>query len=372
MRHFTLGTAAVMTAVALVASGCGGSGDDGGGSQGGTGTSGGDGAASVSGTLNGAGSSAMLAAMAAWRAGFAAVNSNVTVNYDPAGSGAGREQFISAAVDFGASDVFLTGDEQAGANQRCGGEALNRPHYIAPIAVAFNLDGIQTLNMRPEVVAGIFAQEITRWDAPEIVEDNPGVDLPDTAIVPVNRADDSGTTANFLEYLDAAAPEVWTYGVSNTWPLSGGESANGTSGVVAAINQANGLIGYVDASQVGQLGTAAVKVGDDFVTFSPEAAAAVVDISPKVEEEGRSEFDGAVILERDTDEAGIYPIVLIAYHLICTRYPDQGTVDRVKAFMNYVISVEGQALAAENAGSAPISDQLRGESQRAIDAIQVG
>jgi phosphate transport system substrate-binding protein len=314
----------------------------------------------------------MLAAMDAWRTGFQRENPGVTVNYDPSGSGAGREQFISGAIAFGASDTFLTGDEQAAANQRCGGEALNRPHYIAPIAVAFNLPGIESVNMTPDVMAAVFARQITRWNDPAIQADNPDLDLPDTAIVPVHRADDSGTTANFLQYLEAAAPSVWTYGATGSWPLAGGESAQGTSGVVAAVNQAPGLIGYLDASQVGTLGTVAVKVGDEFVSYSPEAAAAVVDISPRVEGEDRSPLDGAVILERDTAEAGIYPIVLIAYHLICTRYPDQQTVDLVQSFMDYVISEAGQDIAAQNAGSAPISDQLREESQQAIDAIQVG
>ncbi len=324
----------------------------------------------LSGELNGAGSSAMEAAMAAWRAGFQELNPDITVNYDPAGSGAGREQFAAGATDFGGSDAYLVDEELDKANERCGGQAINLPHYISPIAVAFNLDGIESLNLKPSTIAQIFDQQITTWDDPAIAEDNPDVDLPDTTITPVNRSDESGTTENFVEYLAAAAPDDWPYEVSGDWPVKGGEAAQGTSGVVAAITQGTGTIGYADASQVVGLGTVAVGVGEQFVPFSPEAAAAIVENSPKVE--GRAEYDGAIELERDTTESGNYPVVLVAYHMLCMAYPDQDTLDKVKGFMEYVISEEGQDAAAAGAGSAPISDGLREQSQTALDAMTVG
>src|SRR5690606_31831471 len=107
------------------------------------------------------------------------------------------------------------------------------------------------------------------------------------------------------------AGDVWTHGSVEEWPIQAGESAQGTSGVVQAVEGGVGTIGYADASRAGSLGTVSVKVGDEFVPYSPEAAAAIVDASPL--EEGRGEGDLAVKLDRTSSEAGVYPIVLVSY-----------------------------------------------------------
>jgi phosphate transport system substrate-binding protein len=329
-----------------------------------------DGAATpVRGTLVGAGASSQAAAMQGWQSGFQALHPDATVEYDPVGSGGGREMFLAGGVDFAGSDAYLDDEELAAATERCGeAGAIDLPHYISPIAVAFNLPGIETLNLRPETLAGIFAGTITNWNDEAIVADNPDVDLPDRPINPVHRSDESGTTENFTEYLDAVAPDVWTHGVVESWPNIGGEGAQGTSGVVAAISAGEGSIGYADASQVLDLGTAALLVGDEFVGYSPEAAARIVDVSTRVE--GRGEHDLAFDLVRDTTEEGVYPLALVSYHIVCLEYEDQATADLVKAFMSYVASEEGQAAAAQTAGSAPLSAELRAEIQEAIDQIR--
>ncbi len=336
-----------------------------------------DGAAAggeASGTLVGAGASSQAAAMDGWVAGFQTANPDATVNYDPIGSGGGREQFLMGATTFAGSDAYLDEDEIAMSEERCvdGQPALNLPHYISPVAVAFNLEsaGITELNMSPDVIGGIFAGTITNWDDEAIAADNPDAELPDLPINPVHRSDDSGTTENFTGYLEAVAPDAWTYGEVETWPTeAGGEGAPQTSGVIQAVTAGDGSIGYADASQVAGLGVVNVGVGEEFVPFSSEAAAAVVDVSPRAE--GRPEGDLAVDLARDTTESGVYPIVLISYHIVCQGYESQEEVDLVKAFMTYVASEEGQQASAESAGSAPISDDLREQSMAVIDAIAV-
>lgn len=334
-----------------------------------TGTAGdGGGSSSLSGTIAGAGSSAQTAAMQAWLAGFSDANPDAVVNYDPVGSSGGREQFLAGGTSFAGSDAYLDDEELAKAEERCGGAgAIDLPVYISPIAIAFNLEGIDTLNMSPAVIAGIFAQEITTWNDEAIAADNPDVELPDSAITPVNRSDGSGTTENFTDFLSQTAPDVWTFGAVDEWPVDGGEQANGTSGVVQAIGGGDGTIGYADASQVGDLGEVSVGVGDEFVAFSPEAAAAVVDASTAVE--GRGEFDLAYDVNRTTEEAGVYPIVLISYAVACLAYEDTGEQDLVKAFLTYVASPEGQEAAAGQAGSAPLSDTLTEQVMASIDAI---
>lgn len=330
-----------------------------------------NGGGELSGTLVGAGASAQAAAMQGWQAGFQGLHPDVTIEYDPIGSGGGREAFLSGGTAFAGTDSLLDDEEYEASLDVCPGDlgAVHLPHYISPVAIAFNLDGVDTLNLKPEVIAGIFVGDIERWDDPAIAADNPDVDLPDQAINPVHRADKSGTTENFTDYLSAVAGDVWTYGEVGEWPINHGEGANQTSGVVSAIRAGSGSIGYADASQIGDLGVVAVGVGDDFVAYSPEAAAKLVEVSERIE--GRSEFDLGFSLTRDTTEEGVYPIALVSYHVICLEYDDAASAELVEAFMRYVASEEGQAASAQSAGSAPITQAIRDEINKALDQITV-
>jgi len=366
-RH-RLATTAALGALALTLAACGSDSavptDD----DGAAGTEAEQEPSGLSGQLTGAGASSQESAMQAWIAGFQTANPDVTIAYDPVGSGGGRTQFLEGGTQFAGSDAALKDDELALAETRCAsGEAAELPMYVSPIAVIFSLEGIDSLNMTPATIAGIFNQQIKSWNDPAIVADNPDVTLPDLAITPVNRSDESGTTENFTDYLAATAPEAWPYEASGDWPVPGSQSAQGTSGVVQTVTDGNGTIGYADASKAGALGTVAVKVGDAFVPFSPEAAAAVVDASPRVE--GRPAASLVVEIDRTTTAEGVYPLVLISYSLACTGYEDPAEAELVKAFLGYVVSAEGQESAASAAGSAPISDELRTEIQSVLDAI---
>ena len=327
-------------------------------------------ASGLSGNLVGAGASSQDAAQQSWIAGFQTANPDVTIDYDPSGSGAGRETFIEGASDFAGSDRAFTDDElAAGGFAKCAPDStiVELPLYISPIAVIFNVEGVDTLDLDAATIAGIFAGTITNWNDPAIAATNPDATLPDLAITPVHRSDDSGTTENFTEYLGAAAPDVWTYEADGVWPFEGGEAAQGTSGVVDAVTNGTGTIGYADASRAGDLGTVAVQVGDEFVEYSPEAAAAIVDASPFVE--GRAEGDLAIELDRTSTEAGVYPIVLVSYLIACGTYAEPENVELVKSYLSYIASAEGQDTAAADAGSAPISDSLREQITAAIDLI---
>lgn len=322
-------------------------------------------AAEVSGTLVGGGASSQEAAMTAWTSDITETYPDLTVNYDPVGSGSGREGFIAGQYSFAGSDSAMDSDEQ---EQACGsGSPFHVPSYISPVAVAFNLEGVDTLNMNPETIAKVFSGEITTWDDEEIAEQNEDVELPSTDITVVHRSDDSGTTENFTDYLSGAAGDAWTWEASDAWPEDlTGESAQQTSGVVSLTTDTDGAITYADASQIGGLSTVAVGVGEDYVEYSAEAAASAVE---SAEEDPDSE--GARVLDRSTEEEGVYPIVMISYHIFCDAYEDEGLVEQVKAFGNYVISEEGQAAAEESAGSAPISDTIRDEATERIEAISV-
>jgi phosphate transport system substrate-binding protein len=321
----------------------------------------------LSGTLNGGGASSQEAAVASWQKGFQSANPDVTVNYDPIGSGGGREQFLSGGISYAGSDAYLDDEELAKAEERCGGPVVEVPAYVSPIAVIYNVPGVDKLNLTPETIGGIFEGRITQWDDEAITADNPDAKLPSSKITPVHRSDDSGTTENFTEYLDAASGGSWTGGAVETWPVKGGEAAEGTSGVVSAVTNGKGTIGYADASQAGDLGTAAVEVGDEFVEYSPEAAAAVLDASKPVE--GRGDTDLALEIDRKVDATGVYPVVLVSYQIACQKYDDTATADLVKAWMAYVTSSDGQATAAKDAGSAPLSDAVSAKVKTAVETI---
>lgn len=329
-------------------------------------------ASDLSGEIAGGGASSQEVAVQAWTAGFQTANPDVTITYDPAGSGAGRESFQAGAFAFAGSDRAFTTDEiAAGPFDACveGTGIIELPTYISPIAVIFNVEGVDELNLDAATIAGLFAGTITTWNDPAIAALNPDATLPATAVTPVHRQDDSGTTENFTEYLYAAAPDVWTNEPDGVWPLSSGEAANGTSGVVTSVAGGDGTIGYADASRAAEegLSTAAVQVGEEFVTYSPEAAAAVVDESPFAE--GREEGDLAIELDRTTEVAGVYPIVLVSYMVACQEYNDTALAPVVKGFLQYVASPEGQQAAADAAGNAPISESLTEQVNAAIDLI---
>lgn len=326
---------------------------------------------SLSGTLIGGGASSQQSAQEAWVAAFQTANPDVTVEYAPEGSGAGRDNFIAGASAFAGSDRAFTSEEIAEDNfSSCvpGTGIVEIPAYISPIAIVFNVDGVDSLNLDPATIAGIFTGEITNWNDEAIASQNEGTPLPDQRITAVHRSDESGTTENFTEYLSAAAADVWDAEPSGDWAYEGGEAAQGTSGVIDAVTSGTGTIGYADASRAGDLGTVSVKVGDEFVPYSADAAAAIVDASPFAE--GREDGDLAIELDRTSSEAGVYPIVLVSYLIACNEYEDAETANLVTEYLSYVISEEGQATSQEAAGTAPISATLFEAASKAVDAIK--
>jgi len=327
---------------------------------------------SLQGAVTAAGSSAQGPAMDAWRSGFATMYPRAQVQYSPDGSGAGRGALLAGAVGFAGSDAYLSDEERAESREVCGpGGAFNIPAYVSPISVAFNLPGITELDLDAATVARIFRGEITSWDDPAIAAQN-DVDLPAVPISAVSRSDDSGTTENFTDYLHAVVPEIWTEEPDGTWPSGlGSENAKGNAGVVSTVAGTVGAVAYADDSAVGgPLGRVALEVGEDYVPVSAEAAAAAVDLAERVP--GREDYDIALDLDRTTSKAGVYPLVLISYHVYCARYENESTADVVQAFGTYAVSPEGQEQAAEAAKSSPISAELSRQATEAIASIEVG
>ena len=330
----------------------------------------GGGGSNLSGDLAGAGSSAQGSAQESWIAAFQTANEKVNITYDPAGSGAGRQQFIAGGVAFAGSDSYLSDDELKKTFAGCAPSTLpfEVPAYISPIAVIYNVAGVKSLNLDATVLAEIFAGKITKWNDPAIVALNSGTTLPDLAISAVHRSDDSGTTKNFTDYLHKVAPAAWTKDAAGLFPFKTGEGAQGTSGVVSAVKNGKGTIGYADFSKAAGLGVANIKVGDKFVAPTAAGAAAVVADSTVVS--GRDAADLAFKINRATTDATHYPLVLVSYIMGCQQYADAKLAPLVKAYVGYIVSPEGQAVSAKAAGSAPLTAGLSSKAAAIVAGVK--
>ena len=326
--------------------------------------------ATFSGELNGGGASSQSSASDAWVAAFQMANPDVTINYSPDGSGAGRKAFASGGISYAGSDSALSSEELTQKFGACAADssALDLPVYISPIALIFNIDGVDKLNLDSSTIAKIFSGKISSWDDSAIAALNPDATLPKASITAVHRSDDSGTTKNFTDYLSKTAATDWDAPPADTFPYSGGEAAQGTSGVVDAVKNGKNTIGYADASRAGSLGVAAIKVGDSFVSYSAAASADVVAGSPLVE--GRDANDIAIALDRKTTDPTHYPLVLVSYLIVCQEYADPTVGTLVKAYASYVAGPVGQAEAAKSAGAAPLSAALSAKVAAAIATIK--
>lgn len=331
----------------------------------------------LSGEFAGAGASSQKSAVDAWIVGFTASQPHTAISYDPSGSGAGVNTFLTGALAWAGTDAPLSDDQVKQSQAVCAsGTAFDVPAYISPIAIAYNLSeyGLNNahLNLSAELVALIFEGKISYWDDASIKDANPDVadKLPHIEITPVWRSDKSGTTKTFQTYLHAAAPETWPDEPSETWPNTIGQGAKGTPGVVMTIDQAQGTIGYADFAQTSGLGTISVKVGDDYVAPSPESTAKLIEASPLSQVNG----EGRVVIDVDyaTQAKGVYPIALVSYDVACQTYKDERTAEFVKQWLTYVMSDNGQKIAKDNAGSAPLPRAIRDEIMKTVNNIKSG
>ena len=328
----------------------------------------------ISGNFSGAGASSQQAAVEAWIAGFQGTNPEAKIAYNPSGSGAGVQTFLTGATAWAGSDKTLADDEVEQSKSVCTeGTAFDVPVYISPIAVVFNLKGVSDagkhINMDAATIAKIFDGKITKWNDPAIADQNKDLKLPDTAITVVHRSDKSGTTQNFVSYFKDVTPDNWTYDLSENWPNEVGQGAKGTSGVISTVKQADGTIGYADFSQVDDLGTVAVKVGDKYNEISVEAGSKVIGDS-KQDDTVKGDNRIVIKINHATEAEGAYPIVLVSYDIVCPAYKDTKQAEFAKAWLTYVTSVEGQKAAQDAAGTAPLPSSLKSEITKSIEAIK--
>ncbi|MER7576399.1 phosphate ABC transporter substrate-binding protein PstS [Streptomyces sp. NPDC126514] len=354
-RALALGALAVSGALALTACGSDDTGDTGSGDSTTSTQAGNIKCDDAKGQLLADGSSAQKNAIDAWVKQFTAACKGVQINYKGGGSGAGITAFTQGTVAFAGSDSALKPEEVTASKEVCsGGQGIDLPMVGGPIALAYNVEGVDNLVLDAPTLAKIFSDKIKNWNDPAIAKLNPDAELPDLKIQAFHRSDESGTTDNFTKYLTAAAPENWKFEGGKAWTAPGGQSASGSSGVAQQVKQTAGAISYMELSYAKDTSVVAIDTGaaEPVKASVDTATAAIADA--KVVGTGK---DLALELNYATKAEGAYPITLVTYEIVCDKGNKAETLPTVKAFLGYMASEDGQKILAEN-DYAPMPDDI--------------
>jgi phosphate transport system substrate-binding protein len=290
--------------------------------------------------------------------------------YNPTGSGAGVKQFTAGLVDFGGSDSQLnqSNGEVTAAQQRChGNPAWDLPMVFGPVAVAYNLNGVDKLVLSGQVTAKIFNGQIKNWNDPAIAALNPGVQLPATPINVIFRSDESGTTDNFQQYLQAAGKGAWTQGAGKKFVGGVGSGASQTAGAAQAVASTNGAIGYIELSyaQDNKLKMAELDNGAGPVALTNDSVGKAISSAKVVGQGNDLRLDLKSVYGAATP--GAYPLILATYELVCSKGYSPDVAQAVKAFLT-TAATSGQAQLPD-AGYAPLPDAFKQKLLTAIQAI---
>jgi phosphate transport system substrate-binding protein len=308
--------------------------------------------------LIGAGATFPYPVYSRWFQDFREAYPRMSVNYQSVGSGAGISQLTAGVVDFGASDMPLTGQQLSAMKSR----VLHFPTVMGGVVPIYNLGDIR-LQFTPEILAGIFLGDIIRWNDPVIRRANPGVDLPDLSIEAIHRSDSSGTTFVFTDYLSKAVP-VWKIrvgsGTTVNWPV--GEGEKGSEGVATRTRRAWGSIGYVELAYALQNSVAYGAVRNSSGVFvradmkSVSAAAARAEIP--------QDFRVSIT---DAPGADAYPISTFTWLLVPYTIADPAKKKALLTLLRWTLT-KGQSECA-TLGYAPLPPSVVEKELKQIASI---
>jgi len=314
------------------------------------------------GQINGAGATFPYPLYSKWFAEFRKKDAAAQINYQSMGSGGGIRQLLAKTVDFAASDAPMTDEQLAQAKQT----VLHFPTVLGAVVLTYQVPGLQgELKLSAEAVAGVFLGKITKWNDPLLSALNPGVKLPDLAILVVHRSDGSGTTSIFADWLSKANAE-WKsrvgVGTALKWPV--GLGGKGNEGVTSLVKQTPGSIGYVEWIYAKSNGLPVAAIQNKAGKM----------ISPSVASMGAAADSELKRLPEDfrlsiTDATGksAYPITGFTYLLVPSVLPaDKKTT--IVAFLKWALT-EGQSM-AEPLGYAPLPKSVATRVLKKVNEIQ--
>jgi len=310
--------------------------------------------------LSGAGATFPAPLYQRWGVEYNKVHPGVQVNYQSVGSGAGVKNFTAGVVDFGASDAAMSDAEIA----KVPNGVVMIPATAGEIVFAYNLPGVDNLNLSREAMAGIYLGTVTKWNDPAIAKANPGAKLPDLPIQVAYRSDGSGTTYVFTQHLSAISKDFHDkVGTDKSVTFPVGVGGKGNEGVTALVKQSPGAIGYVEYGYAKGNGLAMANLENKsgkFVSPGGEAGAATL-ASVKLPENLR-------IWPVDPEGAGDYPIVSFTWLLLYKKYDDAAKLKALKDFVAYGLTT-GQSF-SEALGYIPLPAPVVEKAQAALATVQ--
>ena len=326
-------------------------------------------------TLSETGSTLLYPLFQRWSSEFEHVSAGVSITTGATGSGAGIAAAIDGSALIGASDAYMS-DEQAEQNR----QLVNIPLAISAQTVNYNVPGLNGAGLKLDgpTLASIYLGHITQWDAPQIAALNPGVALPHQAIVPIRRADESGDSFIFTQFLDFSTQE-WEdrigYGTGVSWPQVAGErSARSNAAMVQTLAATPDSIAYVGISfrdDIARAGLGTARLENQSGRFllptaqSVSAAAAMLDSRTPADERLSLVF---------APGADSYPLINYEYVVVSTRQRDAATAAALRHFLLWAISLQGGNASAdlEAVGFIALPDFVRGMSEHQIGLIGPG
>ena len=313
--------------------------------------------------INAAGATFPAPIYAKWFDVYHTAHSNVQINYQAIGSGAGKAQLTAGTVDFGASDMPMTDDELAKMKTK----ALHFPTVLGAVVPTYNIPGVSAdLNFTQKAIAGIYLGTITKWNDPEITKANPGVKLPGDDIVVVHRSDGSGTSFIWTDFLSKVSPE-WKSkvgaGTSPNWPV--GLGGKGNDGVMGLIKQTPDSVGYVELiyamSQKIPYGAVQNASGKFLKADLSGVSAAAAGAAKTMPEDFRVSITNA-------PGAASYPISSFTWLLIPSHFTDSSKEQAIKGFLNWMLA-DGQGY-NEGLQYAKLPPAVVAKEKKALSQIQ--
>jgi phosphate transport system substrate-binding protein len=317
------------------------------------------------GTLNASGSTFVQPFFTSAFYTYTSKNQGLKVNYQGVGSGAGIQAYQAGTVDFAASDVPMSSTDLASVPASNGG-TVQIPDILGGVTVSYNLPGVSTrLKLDAATLAGIFDGTIKNWNAPQIKSSNPGVALPSNAIVPEVRADSSGTTYIFSNFLQVAAPSAWTLGASKTiaWPSSAVQTPK-NSGVADSIKQTPYSIGYVELAYALQndFTFAAVKnAAGNYVVPSAKTVAADADQKTTV-----TPTDFSIV---NASGATSYPISGYSWAILAKHQANGTTGSQVVKVLDWVTHTGGGQDLASGLQYVPLPPAVQNANRTTLQTV---
>jgi phosphate transport system substrate-binding protein len=310
--------------------------------------------------LTGAGATFPYPIYSKWFTEYSTAHPGVEINYQSIGSGGGIKQFCSGLVDFGASDMPMTNDLIAG----CKEKLVHIPTVLGAVVPVYNVPGVSNLRFSGPLLADIYLGKVTMWNDPAVAKDNPGVSLPDTKIIVVHRAEGSGTSFIFTDYLSKVSKD-WAGGPGASsapgWPV--GVAGKGNEGVAGLVRQVPGTIGYVELIYALQNKMTSGAVQNAAGNWIVASIAGVTEAAASIKQ---MPADYRVSIT-NAPGADAYPISSFTYLLINLHPADAAKEKVIRDMLSWIIkSGEGEVSALSY---APLPDSVASKVLQTVYAL---